>query len=125
MTIQGARRAVVGRAASDLMRVDVGSRCRAVGLPPPRESDLRIRAFGNDLGLRARNLSPYERQPFDGGDFGARNHAIGPLEVTLVYHCGDEEISPTAEVLFDACIKCVYTTEDVVRLASRICIGLL
>jgi len=79
MSIQGAQRAVVGHAASDLMQVDVGSRCRMLGLPPPQGNLLR---------------------------------------------CGDEELGPAAEILFDACIRRVYTTEDVAHLASRICLGL-
>ena len=199
MSIQGAQRAVVGHAASDLMQVDVGSRCRVLGLPPPQENLLRFRAFGldllltlssfdlvlaesgkpaklgdhilvlhylqcdrpitptgelisfrdlpggrfywrpflsrsiepltrrigNDLALLARNLSSYDREPFEAGDLGARIHVIGMLDATLVYHCGDEEFGPAAEILFDACIKRVFTTEDVAHLASRICIGLL
>ncbi len=80
MSIQGARQAVVDRAAHDLTQVDVESRCRALGLPPPQGNLLR---------------------------------------------CGDEEFGPAAEVLFDACIKRVFTTEEVSHLASRICIGLL
>ena len=80
MSIQGARRAVVDRAAHDLMQVDVGSRCRMLGLPRPQENVLR---------------------------------------------CGDEEFGPAAEVLFHACIKRVYTTEEVSHLVSRICLGLL
>jgi hypothetical protein len=198
MSIQGAQRAVVDRAARDLMQIDVGPRCRMLGLPPPQERGLRFRAFGldlllalpgfdltlaagtpaklgdhilvlhylqcdrritptgelisfrdlpggqfywhpfssrsiepltrrigNDLGLLTRNLSRYDWQPFEAGDLGARIHAIGALDATLIYHCGDEEFGPAAEILFDACIKRVYTTEDVAHLASRICIGLL
>ena len=33
--------------------------------------------------------------------------------------------SVVAELLFDACIRRVYTTEDVAYLAGRICLGLL
>ena len=81
--------------------------------------------IGNDLALLARHLSRYDWQPFDGGDFGARIHAIGRLDAALVYHRGDEAFGPAAELLFDACIKGVYTTEEVAHLASRLCLGLL
>lgn len=199
MTLQGAQRAVVDRAAGELMRIDLGSRCRMLGLPSPQEGGLRFRAFGldllltlpsfdlvlaesgnpaklgdhilvlhylqcdrrvtptgdlisfrdlpggrfywqpflsrgiepltrrigDDLGLLTRRLSRYDWAPCEAGDLGARIHAIGRLDATLVYHRGDEEFGPAAEILFDACTRRVYSTEDVAQLASRICIGLL
>jgi Domain of unknown function (DUF3786) len=199
MSIQDAQRAVVGHAASELMQVDVGSRCRMLGLPLPQGNLLRFRAFGldllltlpsfdlvlaeggkpaklgdqilvlhylqcnrpiaptgelirfrdlpggrfywqpflsrsiepltrrigNDLGLLTRHLSRYDWKPFEAGELGARIHVIGMLDATLVYHCGDEEFGPAAEILFDACVKRVLTTEEVAHLASRICLGLL
>ena len=80
MSIQDAQWAVAGHAASDSMQVDVGSRCRMLGLPPPQGNLLR---------------------------------------------CGNEEFGPAAEILFDACVKRVFTTEEVAHLASRFCLGLL
>jgi hypothetical protein len=62
------------------------------------------------------------------GDSGARIHAIGRLDATLVYHsfihCGDEDCGPAAELLSVAGNTRVYTTEDAPDLASRIRIGL-
>ena len=75
--------------------------------------------------MLTRHLSRYDWVPFEAGDLGERIHAVGRLDATLVYHRGDEEFGPAAEILFDACIKRVYTTEDVAQLASRICVGLL
>jgi hypothetical protein len=71
------------------------------------------------------NLQRYDWQPFLRGDFGARIHGIGLLEAFLIYYRGGEEFGPSADLLFDACIKRVYTAEDVAVFASRICLGLL
>jgi len=84
-----------------------------------------IGRIGNDLELLRKNLQRFDWEEVDMGDFGARIHAIGKLYVTLVYHRGDDEFPPTADVLFDACIKQIFVAEDVAVLASRICIGLL
>jgi hypothetical protein len=65
-------------------------------------------------------LSRYDWHGFAAGELGARVHAIGMLDATLVYHCDDEEFGPAAEILFDACIRHVYPTEDVAHLAVRI-----
>jgi hypothetical protein len=81
--------------------------------------------IGNDLELLRTHLQRFDWEEVDLGDFGARIHAIGKLYVTLVYHLGDDEFPPAADVLFDACIKQVFVAEDVAVLASRICLGLL
>jgi len=83
---------------------------------------VRIR---NDLGLLRTNLQRFDWEEVALGDFGARIHALGKLYVTLVYYRGDDEFPPNADVLFDACMKHVFVTEDVAVLASRICLGLL
>ncbi len=84
-----------------------------------------IARIGNDLELLRKNLQRFDWEEFSMGDFGARIHAIGKLYITLVYHRGDDEFPPTADVLFDACITQVFVAEDVAVLASRICLGLL
>jgi hypothetical protein len=81
--------------------------------------------IGNDLDLLRKHLQRFDWEEVSMGDFGARIHALGELYVTLVYHLGDDEFPPTADVLFDACITQVFVAEDVAVLASRICIGLL
>jgi hypothetical protein len=84
-----------------------------------------IGRIGNDLDLLRQHLQRFDWEKVSMGDLGARIHALGKLYVTLVYHRGDDEFPPTADVLFDACIKQVFVAEDVAVLASRICIGLL
>jgi hypothetical protein len=84
-----------------------------------------IGRIGNDPDLLRKNLQRFDWEEVDMGNFGARIHAFGKLYVTLVYHLGDDEFPPTADMLFDACIKQVFVAEDVAVLASRICIGLL
>jgi hypothetical protein len=81
--------------------------------------------IGNDLNLLRTNLQRFDWEPLELGDFGARIHAIGPVAMILVYHQGDEEFPPQIDLLFDACIQHIFTTEDVAVLASRICLGLL
>lgn len=81
--------------------------------------------IGNNPDLLRQNLQRFDWEEVAMGDFGARIHAIGRLYVTLAYYRGDDEFPPTADVLFDACIKQVFVAEDVAVLASRICLGLL
>jgi len=81
--------------------------------------------IGNDLGLLRKNLDRFDWEELAMGDFAARIRAFGKIRATLVYHLGDEEFSPAAELLFDSCIKRVYEAEDAAVLAGRICIGLL
>jgi len=84
-----------------------------------------LKRIGNDTELLKRHLGRFDWQPFESGDLGARIHGIGHLDAFLIYRRGDEECEPTADVLFDRCIKQVYAAEDAVVFASRICLGLL
>ncbi len=79
----------------------------------------------NDLDLLKKNLDRFDWEPAELGDFSAKIHGIGSLYITLSYHKGDDEFPPDADVLFDKCIKHVFSTEDAAVLASRICLGLL
>jgi hypothetical protein len=94
---------------------------------PFRSRSLRplLKRIGNDLDLLRRNLARFDFQPVQMGDFAASIHAVGRIEATLVYHLGDDEMPAEAELLFDACIKRILCTEDVVAIGSRICLGLL
>jgi uncharacterized protein DUF3786 len=74
--------------------------------------------------LLSESLRRYDWQPIEAGDFAARVHGIGRLEAILVFHRGDEEGGPAADVVFDACIKRVYQMEDVAYFASRLCLCL-
>lgn len=97
-----------------------------------------VNRIGNNLDLLRANLGRFDTPPCNAGVLPAvgpaetpplalsvRIHALGRIDMTLLYHGGDEEGPPTAELLFDACIKRVFATEDVAVLASRICLGLL
>ena len=84
-----------------------------------------LRRIGNDLELLKKNLNRFDWKESEIGDFGAKIHLIGKLDLLLAYYLGDEEFPPTADVLFDACIRQVYVAEDAAVLASLVCIGLL
>lgn len=84
-----------------------------------------VKRIGNELELLKTNLGRVDWEPVSLGDLGARIHAIGKIYVTLIYRLGDEELPPSADLLFDAGIKRVYPTEDAAVIASRICLGLL
>lgn len=83
--------------------------------------------IGNDIALLKKNLDRFdwEEAGEDYGDFTARIHSFGPMNLTLIYRLGDEEFPPEAEILFDSCVKDVFEAEDAAVLAGRICIGLL
>jgi len=84
-----------------------------------------VARIGNNLDLLKKNLSKFDWTPMNAGDFGARIHAFGRIYVDLVYHLGDDEFPPAAEVIFDSVLKKVYEAEDAAFLASRICLTLL
>ncbi len=81
--------------------------------------------FQNDLAALRSALDRFDWTPADVGDLGATIQAIGNIRLTLVYHHGDEDFGPEAEILFDSCIKRVFCTEDVTVLATRLCRGLI
>jgi hypothetical protein len=89
-----------------------------------------VRRFGNDLAALRNNLARFDHDLLPdlcptSAVFAARIHAVGRIELTLIYRAGDEEAGASAEVLFDACIKRVFSMEDAAALAGRICLGLL
>lgn len=84
-----------------------------------------VEKFQNNLDRLHHNLNRFDWKPVKYGDLGVRIHVIGRLDVTLIYWRGDEEFTPTADLLFSENIKRVYDTEDVAVLCSRICLGLL
>jgi hypothetical protein len=81
--------------------------------------------IGNNIDLLRDRLNRFDWKPTEGGDFAAVINGIGKLNATLVYNKGDEEFGPAAQILFDACVKRVYVTEDIAQFAGRICLGLL
>jgi len=84
-----------------------------------------INKFGNNINLLRQKMDRLDWEQFDAGDFGARILAFGKIYLTLVYRTGDEEFSPTADILFAANMKRVFNAEDVVVLTSRLCSRLL
>jgi hypothetical protein len=81
--------------------------------------------FQNDLDALRTALNCFDWAPVELGDLGACVQAVGNLHLTLVYHRGDEDFEPEVEILFDACIKRVFCTEDAAVLAARLCRGLI
>ncbi len=84
-----------------------------------------LERVGNDLELLRKHLDRFDWEEVAMGDFGAKIHLIGKLDLILAYHLGDDEFPPDANILFDACIGRVYSAEDAAVLAGRICFGLL
>jgi hypothetical protein len=83
-----------------------------------------VRAIGNDLDLLRKRLARMATRPLEAGDVGVAIRVLGPVEIGLAYHAGDEEFPPTAEILFDESLRRIYNTEDAAALASRICLAL-
>lgn len=81
--------------------------------------------IGNDLELLKRNLSKFDWEEQSIGDFAAKVNCLGNLNLTIVWHLGDDEFPASADVVFDSSIKRVFEAEDVAVMASRICIGCL
>lgn len=90
-----------------------------------RSVNILISRIGNDIGLLKKNLDRFEWKETRPGDVGAEIHAIGRIHVTLAYYMGDEEMPPSADILYDSSIRKVFSTEDVTVIASLLCRGLL
>ncbi len=80
-----------------------------------------VHAIGNNRQRLQDRLNRFDWQPLAIGDLGARIQVVGLLQIGLVYRAGDEEFSPTADLLFPAAIRHALPTEDVTVLAGRIC----
>lgn len=84
-----------------------------------------VKRIGNDLAMLKKNLARFDWEPKKGGDFGAKIHAVGNINLLLNYQLGDDEFPPAANILFSEPIRKIYSAEDVAVMAGRICIGLL
>lgn len=94
-----------------------------------RSVNVLAKRIGNNLeSLRAR-LNRFDWTPAGTshikGDMAARIHFLGPLHVTLIYHVGDEEFGPEANLLFDKGFARVFDAEDAAVVAGKVCFGLL
>lgn len=96
-------------------------------LEPYKSRSVNILAsrIKNDIDLLKKNLSRFEWKETSPGDVGAEIHAVGKIHVNLVYYRGDEEMPPSADILYDSSIRKVFNTEDVTVIASLLCRGLL
>jgi hypothetical protein len=84
-----------------------------------------IARTGNDIDRLKQGLKRYNWSPGDMGDFSVKIHVMGNIYIYLIYWLGDSEFGPSADVLFDSCIKQAFSTEDAVAMASRICLSLI
>lgn len=90
-----------------------------------RTSNLLLKVFGNDMDRLKAAMARYPFDLVELGDLGFQVHALGRLDVTLVYRLGDEEFPPTLDLLYDRIIASVLHTDEVAALATRLCTGLL
>jgi hypothetical protein len=86
-----------------------------------RSLDWLAQTIQNDTSRLERNLLRFGGERIEQGDLGWRFPVIGKLELLLIYHTGDAEFPPAANLLFDQSIHRVFTAEDVAVLAGRVC----
>ncbi len=84
-----------------------------------------VRAIGNDLNLLRERLDRLEWQKGGWGDTCAVIRVFGRVSVILVYHTGDDEFPPDAEILFDAVLRRIFSADDISALASLVCARLI
>jgi hypothetical protein len=80
-----------------------------------------VKMIGNDVKELRRRMDRFTWRDIGKGDFGAAVNLIGVLEMVLLYHAGDEEFSPDADILFDEQVKRVYSAEDAAVMAGMVC----
>jgi len=80
---------------------------------------------GNDLPALKRMLARVPHRRVAGGDLAAEVPVVERVALTLVYYAGDDELPPSAEILFDESIRRAYCTEDAAALAARLCVALI
>jgi len=96
-------------------------------LQPYRSRSIKplIGRIKNDLDLLRNNLDRFDWQEVQLADLAAKIHVFANVHATLIYHLGDEEFPPEADILFDASLKHIFCAEDAAVIAGRICTGLL
>lgn len=90
-----------------------------------RTTEMLLKAYGNNTERLRQALSRYPHEPLAIGDISARIHAIGRLDVTLVYRAGDDEFPATMDLLYDKAIGGIYSADEVAALTTALCFGLL
>ena len=89
-----------------------------------RTSQVVLKTFGNDIDRLRSALGHFAHSALDLGDLSAQVHAIGRIDITLVYRLGDDEFPPTFDILFDRVAALVYNIDEAAALAHRLCIAL-
>lgn len=84
-----------------------------------------VKKIGDNLQLLKNNLERFDWEEINLTGFTAKIHAIGNINLYIIYHTSDEEFPAQAEILFDEFTKKIYNAEDASYLASHICLGLL
>ena len=90
-----------------------------------RTTDLVVKTFGDSPARLRRALATFPCDGLDLGDVSARVHAIGRVDITLVFHAADDEFPPSAQILYDRIIGSVYTSDEVAALTTSLCVGLI
>jgi hypothetical protein len=91
-----------------------------------RTTELLVGTFGNDTDALGRALEAFPARPLEisGADVARRVQGIGHLDLMLIYRAGDEELPPSADILYDRIIGRVFRTDEVAALTTRLCLGL-
>lgn len=89
-----------------------------------RTTSIILSRFGNDKDLLLSAIRCYPHKPVAMGDVGASVHAIGKIDITLIYRCGDKEFPPSCDLLLPREIVNIYHTDEAVALALLLCKGL-
>ncbi len=84
-----------------------------------------VRAIGNDLSLLRDRLDRLEWHKGEWGDTGAVIRVFGRVSVILVYHKGDDEFPPDADILFDSSLRRIFSADDISALAGLVCSRLI
>jgi hypothetical protein len=84
-----------------------------------------VRAIGTDLNLLRERLDRLKWDKGEWGDTSAVIRVFGRVSVILVYHKGDDEFPPDAEMLFDAALRRIFSADDISALAALVCARLI
>jgi uncharacterized protein DUF3786 len=77
--------------------------------------------IGNDLPLLQRRLGRLSTRRIEGNDLAVAVNVLGAVNVALIYRSGDEEFPPRADILFDSSLPFMFSAEDAVTAAGRVC----
>jgi hypothetical protein len=90
-----------------------------------RTSGIVLGVFRNDIASLRAAMFSFPHEPLALGDLSASVHAIGRLDLTLVYRQGDDEFPATLDILFDRVLSSVYRIDEAAALANRLCMAIV